>query len=226
MNGLKYLMLITNRDYAEQYTRFFKERELTGVLSYFALGTASNETLNCLGLEKTEKIVFNLMIREDKIPQIKKDLVTKMKISATGNGIAAFMSVDGIGGSYSKHYLLGDKPIERREELEMSESLSKTVLIVTIADKGNNETVMEAARRAGATGGTIVRAKGTGTAIAKFFGVSISDEKEMIYIVAKREKRDDIMRAIMEKAGKNSSAHGITFSIPVDSVCGISSMED
>ena len=34
------------------------------------------------------------------------------------------------------------------------------------------------------------------------------------------------MHAIMDKAGKNSDAHGIVFSLPVDSVCGISGLED
>lgn len=108
----------------------------------------------------------------------------------------------------------------------MADTQSKLVLIVTIADKGNTERVMEAARSAGATGGTSVRSKGTGASIAKFFGIAISEEKEMIYIVAKRDMRDGIMRAIMEKAGKNTDAHAVVFSLPVDSVCGIGGLED
>ena len=84
---------------------------------------------------------------------------------------------------------------------------------------------MEAARGAGAGGGTVVRAKGTGSEIAKFFGVSISEEKEMVYIVASRKGRDNIMRAIMEKAGGKTDAHGIIFSLPVDGVIGIRQLE-
>ena len=61
--------------------------------------------------------------------------------------------------------------------------------------------------------------------VAKFFGVSISEEKEMVYIVANREKRDDIMRAIMEKAGSNTEAHGVIFSLPVDGVVGLKDFE-
>ena len=101
-----------------------------------------------------------------------------------------------------------------------------SVLIVTVVDKGNTETVMNAARSVGASGGTVVRAKGTGAEIAKFFGVSISEEKEMVYIVAKREMRDDIMHAIMENAGTSTEAHGIVFSLPVDKVVGIRSFEE
>ena len=107
----------------------------------------------------------------------------------------------------------------------MISSESKIVLIITIVDKGNTDMVMDAARSVGAKGGTVVRAKGTGAEIAKFFGVSISEEKEMVYIVAKRDNRDSIMKAIMEKAGVNTDAHGIIFSLPVDNVVGLKAFE-
>ena len=93
-------------------------------------------------------------------------------------------------------------------------------------DKGNTDVVMDAARGAGASGGTVVKAKGTGAEIAKFFGVAISEEKEMVYIVAKRESRDDIMHAIMQQAGNGTDAHGVIFSLPVDGVVGIKGFEE
>ncbi len=224
MNGLKYLMVITNREYADQYAEFFDSHDMCGVLDFFGTGTASAATLYYFGLEKSEKVVFNLMVKDDEIPRLKHDMITDMNISGVGNGIAVFVPVDGIGGESAKRYLLGDKTIVKGEKI-METNEFKNVLIITVADKGNSETVMDAARSAGATGGTVVRAKGTGASIAKFFGISISEEKEMIYIVAKREHRDAIMRAIMDMAGKGSDAHGIVFSLPVDSVLGISSME-
>ena len=106
------------------------------------------------------------------------------------------------------------------------EEKSKFVLLNVIADNGNVDLIMDAARDAGATGGTVIPAKGTGAEIAKIFGVVISEEKELIYIVAKREERDAIMKAVMEKAGKDSDAHAIVFSIPVEKVIGIKSLED
>ena len=103
---------------------------------------------------------------------------------------------------------------------------SKIVMVITVVDKGNTELVMDAARTAGASGGTVVRAKGTGAEIAKFFGVSISEEKELVYIVARKDNRDAIMKAIMEKAGSNTKAHGVIFSLPVDSAVGLKCFEN
>lgn len=226
MNNLRFLLTITNRAFIEKYNEFYNERGIASALSCFAKGTASKSTLDYLGLEDTDKVMFCCMVIEDEIEQIKKDLTVKMNIVGAGNGIAIFLPIDSVGGEWALKQLIGDKPFIKGEDKKMNESLSKLVLITIIVDKGNTDTVMETARSAGATGGTVVKAKGTGTQMAKFFGVSISEEKEMIYIVAKRENRDNIMRAIMEKAGKNTDAHAIVFTLPVESVCGISGLND
>lgn len=221
MTGIKYLMVITDRAFAEDYTDFFHRHGVTEMLDSFGLGTAEGSVLDSFGLERTEKVVFSLMVRTENCADIKRGLYSEMNIAAAGNGIAVFMPVDGLGGETSKRFLLGEQPINKGEEREMENGQSRFVMITVIADKGNTDTVMEAARSAGAAGGTAVRAKGTGAHIAKFFGVSISEEKEIVYIVAERKSRDAIMHAVMEKAGKDTGAHGVVFSIPVDSVLGI-----
>ncbi|MBQ4097753.1 MAG: P-II family nitrogen regulator [Clostridia bacterium] len=224
MLGLKYLVVITKREYSEQYLEFFHDKGVNMVVTRLCTGTASDSMLDLLGVEKTEKTMFSAVVPDDLVDGIKEGLVDRMDIEAAGNGIAVFIQVDGVGGATSLKNLVGDKEIEKKEKEDMSEE-KKSVLIITIVDKGYNDQVMDAARAAGAGGGTVVRAKGTGAEIAKFFGVSISEEKEMVYIVASGDMRDGIMKAIMEKAGANTDAHGIVFSIPVDSVLGIRSLE-
>jgi len=100
-------------------------------------------------------------------------------------------------------------------------------LIVVIANQGNIEVVMDAARGAGAYGGTVIHAKGTGMEQAeKFMGVSIAAEKEMIFIVAKKEQKNDIMKAIMEQAGIETEAKAIVFSLPVTDTAGLRLLEE
>lgn len=99
---------------------------------------------------------------------------------------------------------------------------TKYELIVVIANHGYSEEVMEAARAQGAGGGTVIHAKGTGLEKAeKFLGVSIADEKEMIFIVAKAEMKNSIMRSIMENAGLGSKAKSVVFSLPVTDTAGL-----
>ena len=100
-------------------------------------------------------------------------------------------------------------------------------LIVVIANRGYIETVMDAARTAGAYGGTVIQAKGTGMEHAeKFLGVSLANEKEMIFIVSKTEQKNAIMKAVMEQVGANSKAQAIVFSLPVTDTAGLRLIED
>ncbi|MBQ8598067.1 MAG: P-II family nitrogen regulator, partial [Lachnospiraceae bacterium] len=59
-----------------------------------------------------------------------------------------------------------------------------------------------------------------------FMGVSLAAEKEMIFIVTKKEQKNDIMKAIMEKAGTDSPAKAIVFSLPVTDTAGLRLIED
>jgi len=58
----------------------------------------------------------------------------------------------------------------------------------------------------------------------KFFGMSIADEKEMVMILTAANQKTAIMRAIMDKAGVNSPAHTVMFTLPVESVAGLRSV--
>lgn len=223
MLGLKYLIAITKREYAEQYLEFFNRQGVKGVLSKLCKGTATDNILDYFSLEKTEKVMFETVVKDEQIGELVKGLMLEMNINSVGNGIALFIPLDGLGGVSSLKYFTGQTSVEKKENVMEKET--KSVLIVAVVDKGNTNLVMDSARSAGASGGTVVKAKGTGAEIAKFFGVSISEEKEMIYIVAQREKRDDIMRAIIEKAGSNTDAHGVVFTLPVDGVVGIKAFE-
>ena len=88
-------------------------------------------------------------------------------------------------------------------------------LILTIVNRGFADEVMSAAKAAGAFGGTVVNARGTGThELQHFFGAIIQPEKELVLILTEREKR-------LSKEGM-----GICFSLPVDGVAGIRSISN
>ena len=90
-------------------------------------------------------------------------------------------------------------------------------LIVCIVNNGFTDLVMGAAKRSGAKGGTTFHARGTGNPdIEKFFGISISPEKEVILIVVEKEIKDEVVSAIYKDAGLDTKGQGIVFTLPVD----------
>lgn len=104
---------------------------------------------------------------------------------------------------------------------------TKYELLIVIANQGYTDQIMNAARKANAAGGTVIHAKGTGMEGAeRFLGVTLAAEKEMVFIVVKKESKNAIMKAIMEEAGMNSKAKSIVFSLPVTSTAGMRLMEE
>ena len=90
----------------------------------------------------------------------------------------------------------------------------KCALIVTIVNRGHSESAMEAARASGATGGTGLKE------VAKFFGITITPEKEVILILTDEKQKKPIMQAIAKKTGLKTRGSGISFALPVDYVVG------
>ncbi|SRR5690554_2309740 len=98
----------------------------------------------------------------------------------------------------------------------------KFSLILTVINTGFVDLVMDAAKEAGAGGGTVIHGRGTGNAeIEKLFGLTIQPEKEVVLIVVKDEIAEAVLRAIYESAGLQTPGQGIAFCIPLDHVVGI-----
>ncbi len=98
----------------------------------------------------------------------------------------------------------------------------KYEVIVVIVNEGHSDKVMDAARDAGARGGTITHARGSGTKeIEKRYGIAITPQKEMLYILVNEKIRDSVMDAVNKAAGLDTMGQGIVFALPVDNVSGI-----
>ena len=98
---------------------------------------------------------------------------------------------------------------------------AKKELFVCIINDGFSDLVMFAAKEAGARGGTIFHGKGTGNSdMEKFFGISITPEKEIVFIVANSDEKDAIVSAIYKNAGLDTRGQGIIFTLPVSDFVG------
>ena len=94
--------------------------------------------------------------------------------------------------------------------------------IWAVVNNGFSEEAMEAARAAGARGGTILHGRGTTSKEAeKFFNITIEPEKEIVMILAKVEETDAILRGLYKAIGSSTKAQGIVFALPVDETMGL-----
>lgn len=216
---------IVDRKIVNKYIELYQDNDLHVMFLTLGFGTAANEVLDYLGLESTEKAVAYSVLEEGSWEKVKKELQRKLRIDAPGGGIAFVIPLSSIGGKKTLQFLLESQDYKKEEESTLQNTIHE--LVVVIAEQGYTELIMDAARAAGAYGGTVIHAKGTGMEAAdKFMGVSLAAEKEIIYIVTKKEQKNQIMQAIMQNAGINSKAKAITFSLPVTDTAGLRLLED
>nr|MBR6777943.1 P-II family nitrogen regulator [Clostridia bacterium] len=98
----------------------------------------------------------------------------------------------------------------------------KHEVIFCIVNSGYSEAVMDAAKKFGARGGTVINARGTaGKEAETFFHITVQPEKEIVMILVPSEIKDDVLHALYNEVGLDSAGQGIAFSVPVDSVVGL-----
>lgn len=208
-----------------KFLPFYQEQGVSVNMVTLGRGTAVSEMLDYFGLDTSEKAVLLAVVTGDTWNVVKKGLRRQFQIDVPGTGIAFTVPLSSIGGRRELQFLTEYQPYEKGEESSLKDT--KHELIVVIANQGYSNLVMDAARSAGAGGGSVLHAKGTGMERAEsFFGVSLASEKEMIFIVTKTSQRKAIMEAVMKQAGMDSKAKSIAFSLPVADTAGLRLTED
>ena len=225
MDELYMMATISDRNQARRFLAFYREHGVTVTLITFGKGTAASEVLDSFGLEAAKKAILFAFVTGTEWKEIKSGLQKQIKIDIPGSGIAFIVPLSSIGGKKQLEFLTEGREFKKGEESTLKET--KYELLVVIANQGYTDMIMDAARVANAPGGTVIHAKGTGTEKAeKFLGVSIAAEKEMIFMVARKEGKNAIMKAIMEKAGIHSEARSVVFSLPVTETAGMRLIEE
>ncbi len=225
MHDLCLLCVIVKRDHSDQVTGFFREHDVNTVTSLLCQGTAGKKLLDLLGLEETEKEFCYAMTTRSRARRLMKAMVSEIGLDIPGAGVSFTVPMGSIGGASSLDYFTHGQNIILGEVKEEMPNTFLYELIIAITNRGHVDEVMDAARSAGAMGGTVLHAKGTNPGGEnRFFGLSIADEKEMVLILTAANQKTAIMRAIMDKAGVHSPAHTVMFTLPVESVAGLRSV--
>ncbi len=220
MSELYMMTAIITRDRTKDFAAFYDRQGVPVNFITLGNGTANHEILDYFGLDGTEKAVIFSIVTRKTWKKIKTGLEQEMRIDIPGTGVAFIIPLSSIGGMRQLKFLTGDQPFEKGEESVLKDT--KYELLIIIANQGYTEMIMDAARKMKAGGGTVIHAKGTGMESAdKFLGVTLASEKELIFIVVKKEQKNAIMGAIMEDAGLDTKAKSVIFSLPVTETAGM-----
>lgn len=219
---LNLVMAIVNRDRRETLEGICQSLKLPMTVTMLCKGTATATHLSLYGLVPTEKAMLCTVADGEQTQRLMRAAKLRMFVDIPGNGIMLSIPIKSVGGGRTMAYLTDDKaPTGSMPKMDFSHEL-----IYVILNEGHSDVVMQAARSAGATGGTVMVGKGTGSKDkGKFLGISLASEKDVVFIVSEAEKKSAIMKAIVEQAGPQTEAAAICFSLPVSQVEGLRKVE-
>ena len=206
------MTIITEIDKEEKFTEVLNSFGIDNFILTRASGTASPSIMDYFGLTEVKKQIIMCFIPE----YLEHDICVILKelLKKHGAGVCFTIKIT------ASNKFIQEKFDPNKEVIKMEESNKS--LIYTIVSEGYYEDVMSAAKKAGATGGTLIKGRGMQSKEAtKILGVTIDPEKEIVLIIADNDIKLKVMEAINKKVGLNTDGKGICFSLPIDSAIGL-----
>lgn len=232
MSDRKVKLLITIMNYdahlGKKVTDIANDLGNTLSFSFLGHGTARKHLLNYLGLGESQKEIMFSLISDQNEVELLKSINKELKLYLLGRGIAFTIPVASISKIIDRTITTSlQKQSSKSKGAQVMESNNKYNLIVVGVKPTHTNEVIEASRKAGATGGTIINARGVNNRqIEQFLGLNIQEEIEIVLIIALKEVSKDIMLEIQKVAGLHTEGNGILFSLPVDNLVGIGQIDD
>jgi len=212
------IVSIVDRVRSDDMRAIYESAGLQAVLTLHGRGTANTEHLALYGLQATSKSVLVSFAVPEQVHRIEQSAKVRFYIDVPGHGILMTIPIKSVGGGKTLAFMTNQAEIGP----SVPDFHFDHELILVILNEGYTDDVMNTARAAGARGGTILHAKGTGAQAARaFLGVSLASEKEILLIVAPAADKAAIMQAVAREQGPGTASGAIVFSLPVSSVSGL-----
>ncbi len=206
--------VVVNSGTGSKALHIAKSVGVTGGTVYLGKGTAHNHILELLGLAQSPKEIVLMVAPEHVAQKAMTKLNDELKLKKPTHGIAFTTSVRSVIGTRSMVY-------NRLFEEERGEEVMHK-LINVVVEKGRAEEVIDAAAHAGAKGGTIINARGSGAhETERIFMMDIEPEKELVIIIAKTEAAPGIVEAIAQALDLKEPGKGILFVQNIDNIHGL-----
>lgn len=208
------VVAIVNEGVASRAIRIGRHAGAHGATVILGRGTLRRPLLRLLELDNIRKEIVLMVVENGEVAiRSLAELNQQLHLDKPNHGIAFSMDVS---------HLLGTGSYDYAHQHESEEIIMKNQAIFIIVDKGNAEQAMRVAEKAGAHGGTIINARGSGIhESGKIFQMAIEPEKEILLIVSETEKTAAIVEAVRDELNIEAPGQGIIFVQDVRDAVGL-----
>ena len=210
------LLSIVERDKGE---KLIKELENLNVRMNFqtvGFGTAPTEMMDIFGLGTKDKDVIISLAPENVVTDIMANFGTTFASHSKYGGLMIILKISAASRILTEILDFGSTKNTDKGTYAMKNEHHNNLIIISVNDGYSND-VMHVARKAGATGGTVI--KGRLAEVEQLAGMAsaeIDGEREMLFILAPQNTSRQIMEDVNKEFGLTSPANGIVFALPTE----------
>lgn len=103
----------------------------------------------------------------------------------------------------------------------MMEGTGNMRALYVIVNTGFANEVVDLVREVGVRGATILNARGAGAPHGTVLGITVDPQKEIVVAIVDEATAERAMATVKERAGTETPARGVCYTIPVDKTIGI-----
>lgn len=212
---IELITIIINFGKASKVLKCAKKNGVSGGTISIGIGTVSNPFFSMIGINESRKEIITILSEKNNAYKVLEIINNKFKMYKKGHGIAYTTSISKTRGTRQC-------PCENSKDNIKGGDGQMYHIITSIVDKGKAEEVIEAAKKAGSKGGTILNGRGSGIHdTEKLFSMEIEPEKEVVIIISENNSTDNIVESIRESLDMDSPGKGIIYVQEVNKAFGI-----
>ncbi len=210
------LLSIVERDKGKKLIKVLESINIRMNFQCVGFGTAPTEMMDIFGLGSNDKDIIISFATENTIKEMMSDFGTSFESHTKFGGLMIILNTNAASRVLTELLTHHSNNVSGKGNGAMKNEHHNNLIIISV-NEGYADSVMQVARKAGATGGTII--KGRLADLAEFAELGKSDvdgEREIICILAPLNTSAQIMESVNKDFGINSSANGIVFAIPTE----------
>ncbi|WP_096188097.1 P-II family nitrogen regulator [Evansella halocellulosilytica] len=217
----KLLVTIVKKGKAKKVMKAAKNAGVSGGTIMIGSGIGIHEREKIFGIDAIyeKELIINL-VHQDLLPDTLDRVIDAAELNRPGKGIGFIIDVKRTFGI-----------AHRKQEEDSKEDLHMVTddlkhrgfdLIITIVNKGDAGKVINASKKGGSEGGTVINGRGSGIhEKAKLLSIHIEPEKDIVLTLIKKSLTNNVLEALEEHVNINEPGRGIAFVLPVEQTVGI-----
>ena len=214
-NQITLLFSIVGRGKGKAYMDMLTGKGISFHMQMTAHGTAPSEMMDIFGLGNTDKDVVLSYATESACRAYVEDITRDVGASSSYGGLMMCFQLSAINRLTQEIIKRGESQIQGGTK-KMANTHKQQLILVTV-NQGYTGQVMQTAKKAGAMGGTVLRARlASAEKLEQYGDIAAQEEKEIIAILAPVGTAAKIMEEVNKAHGFHSEARGMITALPVD----------